>query len=774
MPDVQIRVGASIDSTLASALQPVLATARRARQAVQSEAEAASKAQQAEFDKAAKAGQKAYQQTIATAEKAAAREAAAAERAAQQKTRADLKAFDQKLKASSRAAAQEERDRNREAAAAERAAQRKTNADLRAFDQRLRASARASAQEERDILRVAATAERAAARQAATAAKASAAADKNLRQRGVDFARNAAGNFAGIAGAAGRLGLGVARGMGVNTDVGSAVGGVVAQQQIASQIANSGYLEGDERNGVRQSPTALHHEAREAAKAAGLGTEDVLGGLQQMVGKSSDLATSREILGDMAKLAKALGANMEDVGAAAGEVSLRLGDVPNKAQVITNIMAVIAQQGKVGAIEMRDMAKNLGTVMASAGKFGEGPEQAAKDLGALFQVAKKGGSKNAAQSATGVASFVAGLTNPAELKRLSAMGINVFSNKEHTKFNSVGQIAAAALLKTGGDLGKLGGTFKNQRAMSVVSGLGQVYGDAEKAEKGSGVGAIKSYFEKMGKGMSQEDLADSLKLAMDTTATKTQQFNTALEEVGEKLADKLLPALERLAPFIIKAADAFATLVGEAVENPGTAITAAIVASIGKAAIGSAVAAAIKALIGGGGGGAGGVAGVPGRAGAYLGAAGIGIALGSGAIIAGAENADAAVERAGSKQDEVQAALKRAHEANRFGMAKGQEVVAQGVGATVTNLNERIRIAEMSQGLSGFTSRLTGNMSGDEYASGRKDLAILPELKAMRDAQLNSLKALTTTTLKVQVVNMPKGGGPGAQPGFDAGEPMPD
>ena len=490
-----------------------------------------------------------------------------------------------------------------------------------------------------------------------------------------------------------------------------------------------------------------------------------------MVGKSSDLSTSREILGDMAKLSKALGANMEDVGAAAGEVSLRLGDIPNKGKIITNIMAVIAQQGKTGAIEMRDMAKNLGTVLASAQKFGSGPEQASKDLGALFQVAKKGGSKNAAASATGVSSFVAGLTNPAELKRLQGMGINVFSNKEHTKFNSVGEIAAAALFKTGGDLGKLGGVFKNQRAMSVVSGLGQIYGDAEKDKKGSGVDAVKAYFEKMGKGMSQEDLDPSLKEAMGTSATKVQQFNTQMEEVGEKLAGKLLPAFEKLEPYALKAADALARIVDIAVDNPGSAITAAIVASIAKAAVGDAIAQAVKGMLSGGAGGAAG--GLGGSAGTLVGAGLAGVAIGAGTVLAGATNNDAIVGAAGERQDAVQENLRRVRQARNNGtVSKESEVVVQSIAANVTSLNERIRNADASQGMAGLVNMLGGNQSSADRARGTKDAENLPALKAALAQQSDLLKNITTATLRVQVVNMPTvPQGTGPMPGWDAGAP---
>jgi hypothetical protein len=143
---------------------------------------------------------------------------------------------------------------------------------------------------------------------------------------------------------------------------------------------------------------------------------------------------------------------------------------------------------------------------------------------------------------------------------------------------------------------------------------------------------------------------------------KVQRFQNRLDDVASEAQARLLPALERLAPVALTAAEGLGKLVTFTAENPGKAIVAAITASIARAGLESAFRASIeRAIIGGAGGiaGAGGIGGGMAALGALgIGAVGVAAAAASadhlstqtggwGGIYAGLESAGQSFDKAG-------------------------------------------------------------------------------------------------------------------------------
>jgi hypothetical protein len=422
-------------------------------------------------------------------------------------------------------------------------------------------------------------------------------AESNLR-----MAQNAGRFFSGGVRTAGRFALDIARGAGVNLDVGALVGKGVANQSSATRIANYGYVEGEAgAAGKRQDPRAILAEAHAAANAAAMDTGDALEGLSRFVKKSSDLATGRALLADLAKYAKATGSDFGDVADAAGDIAKKLGDVPDKAEKVKSIMMVLAKQGKLGAIDMSDMASIISTMISPANRFAEGSAKSMVELGTALQIAK-GYSKGPAQAATSVANFAGDLTSKAGLKGLKGAGFkdeDIFSDATHTKVRNVEDIIVKALTLTGGKLEKISATFSNKRSAAVLNAFNDIY--AKAGGGAAGADAIRNTFKQYGAGTSDKDIQDALGREMATTASHVQLLNNKLEETAEAAAGKVLPALERLAPDLVTAADALAKFTVWVAENPKTAIgaliAASVTASIAKAAIGDAAGKALGTAI---------------------------------------------------------------------------------------------------------------------------------------------------------------------------------
>ena len=394
------------------------------------------------------------------------------------------------------------------------------------------------------------------------------------------------GTASGVATLA-RMGAGVvgaaARGMGVNLDVGSVVGKVTSAQKTAVDISNAAYMEGEKGPaGQRQDPAAIIAEARAVADATAGDTNEALAGLQKFVAKTSDLATGRAILGDMARLAKVTSSSLDDMVDAAGDVSKQLGNVPGNAEKTKAIMTVIAAQGKLGSVEIKDLATQMAKVASSSGFVAGGQDKAIIEMGILAQTARgTGGAASANQAATSVASFASDIMSKPGQKALAGK-VNIWADDKHTQMRPMQDIMKSMLTYTGGSMDKIAALLPGKQSGRAFRGVAKIYNDAERQEKGSGLDAVDKEFKRLGTTLSKDEITRSLAAAMGTTESKVQVFNNALERVAEDSLPKLVPALEKLAPVVVSLASAMGDIVGFAAENPAKAVVAAIGASFAK------------------------------------------------------------------------------------------------------------------------------------------------------------------------------------------------
>lgn len=605
MSTILITVGAQADASFTRVFAPLLEASGRARVRVTSDAANTGKAQEREFTRAATKAKTAYAAIEAASAKAAAKEIADAQRAAQAKVVAEQRGFDAKLKGAQKAQADQARAATkaqadirrlaekaerestkiaqREAAQKDRLRQAETRRDRQSFDQRLRESKRAKEREEREILRDVRNSEKAQARQGARDA---AGGIKSRGERIKDVARGSMQNMAAAGGAAADLGKSGFRAAGVNFDVGtlmqrgidlesSATATTISAATAKGKIATPGDIGGT----VGAIKNAGHASSQDYGELAA--------GLSDFVSKSGDLETGKKTLADLGLIARATGADVGDLVSAAGDVSKTLADTPDKAERLLAIMRLVAKQGALGSVEIKDLAKYMGNITASAFMFEGGVDKNIGILGGLAQVAMKGGATTAAEGTRSANSFSRDITKEAALKRFEGAGIDVWADKDHKKLKSPEKIITQFMEKTGGSLDDLASLFQNEMSRKVLKGYSQIYDEAGGGE--AGIAAIKAKFAQMSQGMTAEEVRASANVSMGGKAAQAQEFQNKLADLGMQLADKLLPALMKLTPTILALADAFVSVTTWAAENPGKAIVGAIIGSIGKAMIGNAV-----------------------------------------------------------------------------------------------------------------------------------------------------------------------------------------
>jgi hypothetical protein len=383
--------------------------------------------------------------------------------------------------------------------------------------------------------------------------------------------------------------------------------------------------------GKRVNPAEIIKMARAAGNAAGLDPGKAIEGLQAFTATTGDLATGMSVVKDLGILARATGTDFEDMVAAAGEVSAKLGDIPNKGETVIKVMRSLAGQGKLGSIEIKHLAVEMAKMGAGAKRFDMAPDAAIGMMGAIAQTARSsGGAKNASVAVNAAMAFVTGMTKGSTIKNLQDNNIQPFADPgkgpgKNTKLLNPEMMILAILRQSGGSQKMIGQMIKDKMAYTAVAGFADLYNKAGGGDKG--LDAVRGEFRKYEKiAMGEGEIKDSHAASMATPEAKMQLFNNRLQEVGEKIMTAVVPALEQLAPTIIKGVEAFGQFVAWAAENPGKALAVALSASIARAGIETVLRSGIESLLMKASG-AGGPGGVGGKLGGALGALGAGLTI---------------------------------------------------------------------------------------------------------------------------------------------------
>lgn len=533
MAELRIKVGASVDRSVEIAFQPLIAQAKKAASAVEAagrkggaavagETRKGTSAADKEFAKLAKSAERWQRDMVKAAEKASRDELKASEAWVRGRIRDAEKVTKARERENDKILRDVERTERAAAAAAEKGASARTRASERGLQ-------RAQRQSDRDANRYAGAAYRAGARTIGA---------------GVGFSKD------------------VARGMGVDLDMGSLMTKGTSLEKSAVDLSNSAFMPGKGgANGQRQDSRALVAETRKVAMATGTESGDVMAGLQAFVGKTGDLETGRAALFDLARLSKATGTNMEDMIDAAGDVSNALGDMPSKGAAVQSVMRAIAAQGKEGAVEIKQLATQMAKLGAASGQFTGTREQAIADMGALVQMTRaKGGAASSTQAATSVMSFTQSFSKGARLDKFAKYGVAVES--ADGKNRRPQDIIIDAIRATKGDNRKMGEMFADAGARRVTRGYETTYREAGGGE--AGIKAVERAFGDLARAtVLQTEIDESFARSMQTSDAKAKVFNEQLGLVATELQSGFLPALQALAPVMVSTGGKFADWISE-------------------------------------------------------------------------------------------------------------------------------------------------------------------------------------------------------------------
>lgn len=382
----------------------------------------------------------------------------------------------------------------------------------------------------------------------------------------------------GALGFARRTGNEILRGMGVDISFGGGIARSNELQEASELLSQNAWQPGQAgAAGRRVSEAKLTEEARSTAERWGIkgGALGISEGRAKFVSVTGDLETARGLTEDLAKLSAATGVGFADAMEAASAISVKLGDVPDKAQKIYGLMRGFAWQGKLAAVEISHLAASMPRLISGVARFEGDIGTNMQKLGVLAQMARGGPAGTAKEAATGVARLSDLLVTPTRVKAMKKVGL-----KHEDIFNSEGlirdpfEIIKKALTITGGDPLKMRVAFASVMGSRPVERFADIYRGAGGGQKG--LAAIDEETKRI---MSGGDVGMSDKMVQklaeeygQTRAVKARKFQESFDRITAGAADRLAPALEKLEEPTLRVASALANFVAWVPDNLGKTI----------------------------------------------------------------------------------------------------------------------------------------------------------------------------------------------------------
>jgi len=222
------------------------------------------------------------------------------------------------------------------------------------------------------------------------------------------------------------------------------------------------------------SPAAIRAFSKTVEQASldtGVGRNEILSAAAAYVALTGDMATATASTATWSKIAAATGSTVSDIAQTAAALSQQMGIGPAEMEAT---FSALAQQGKAGAIELKDLAGTMAQIAPMWGMFKGGKGlQGVRELGAALQVVKRGFGGDASETVTGLQSLLVALTKNAS--RFKASGIKVFDVDKHGKesmkdvFSIVEEISKSDLVNHPDLLEKAFGRVEAYRAYVQLS-----------------------------------------------------------------------------------------------------------------------------------------------------------------------------------------------------------------------------------------------------------------------------------------------------------------
>ncbi|AZB63854.1 phage tail tape measure protein [Cereibacter sphaeroides] len=286
---------------------------------------------------------------------------------------------------------------------------------------------------------------------------------------------------------------------------------------------------------------ALGEQIKEVARDTNQSAMTIGAAVDALAGRGAATDVALAAAAPIGKAATAYRASTDDLAAAAWSAVDNL-KVP--ADQIELALDAMAQAGKAGAFELRDMATYFPTLGAAYQGLGQTGVDSVADLAAALQIVRKG-TGDASTAATNLGNVLQKIyANPTQ-KGFKKLGIDI--RKEMEKAAKAGQTPIEAIAEItnkalGGDLSRLGEIFEDAQVQagmrSLIQGMDEYKRIRQEAMQASGV------------------LSADYERRIRTAAGATARWDASLERLSISLGTALLPPLNELLDRLIPVVDA--------------------------------------------------------------------------------------------------------------------------------------------------------------------------------------------------------------------------
>lgn len=311
---------------------------------------------------------------------------------------------------------------------------------------------------------------------------------------------------------------------------------------------------------------SLAERIRALAPVVNKSAADVAKGMDTLVGFGLDPAQAEKLLAPIGKTATAYNASIDDLSKSSFAT---LDNLKVKAEDLGKALDVMAQSGKSGAFELKDMAAEFPSLTASAQALQMTGVTAVGRLTAALQIMRKGASTGS-ETATNAANLMQKIISPETTKKFTKLGIDI--RKELKKVQKDGgdvfeMIANLTTKALKGDLSKLGDIFQDAQVQKALTPLIQNLQEYKKIrdEALAASGVVEKDFQRR----------------MLTNAAQTEAFRIRLQGLGLTIGNILLPTMNSLMATLAPLAQSMETFADAHPQFVGGAIkvTAALIAA---------------------------------------------------------------------------------------------------------------------------------------------------------------------------------------------------
>ncbi len=317
---------------------------------------------------------------------------------------------------------------------------------------------------------------------------------------------------------------GIATGMALGRPILGAISDAQEYQSVMTDIAQKADLGRDRSEKMGRNLLA-------AARAANQMPDELQKGVDTLAGFGLSPEKAVAMMRPIGRAATAYKAEIADLSAATFAANDNL-KVP--VEQTARVIDIMAQAGKSGAFEIKDMAGAFPALTAGYQALGQTGTGAVADLAAALQIARKGAG-DSATAAGNVANIIQKIASPATIKAFSKFGIDLPNALKKAYADGKTPLEAIAELTkkaTGGDLGKIGFLFEDAQ---VQQGLRPLIQNLEEYRRIRATAAGAS-------GTTDTDFAERMK----DSAEQTKQLRINAKVLAVSLGSMLIPAVNAI------------------------------------------------------------------------------------------------------------------------------------------------------------------------------------------------------------------------------------